>query len=197
MSKIIEELHKNAEYQANKLKIEKVTATDDFILVEGRVLYRVYFAFYKHFIVCSGDYGEWQFNCTWETIEDKKPVIYTETNYLCSKVSRDCKAKVFNEDLFMEEFNEWWESEKEYYKDEENFDKLQELVDDFNCDGEYYVIPAVDEFITDFNKLVEKNKIYETYLYENGMCYNIQFLVNVYMLQKIKEYFENDGGKNE
>lgn len=197
MSKIIEEVHKNAEYQANKLKIEKVTATDDFILVEGRVHCRVYFAFYKHFIVCSGDYGEWQFDCTWETVEDKKPVIYTNIDYMCRKVSRNCKSKVFDDNLFMEEFNEWWESEKEYYKDEENFDKLQELVDDFYCDGEYYVIPAVDEFITEFNELVEKNKIEETYLYSNGMCYDIQFLVNVYMLQKIKEYFENNGGKNE
>ncbi len=196
MSKIIEELHKNAEYQANKLKIEKVTATDDFILVEGRVHCRVYFAFYKHFIVCSGDYGEWQFNCTWGTVEDKKPVIYTEIDYLCGKASRDCKTKVFNEDLFMEELNEWWEDIKEDYKDEENFDKLQELVDDFDCDGEYRVISAVDEFITEFNELVD-DKLDETYLYENGMCYNIQFLINVYMLQKIKEYFENNGGNNE
>lgn len=196
MSKIIEELHKNAEYQANKLKIEKVIATDDFILVEGRIHFRVYFAFYKHFIVCSGDYGEWQFNCTWETVEDKKPVIYTNIDYMCGKVSRNCKSKVFNDDLFMEELNEWWEDIKEIYKDEENFNELQELVDDFYCEGEYRVTSAIDEFITEFNELID-DKIDETYLYENGMCYNLQFLINVYMLQKIKEYFENNGGKNE
>ena len=55
MNELNENIIKRAEKQANKLKIEKVTATEDFILREGIVECKVYFAFYKHFIVCSGD----------------------------------------------------------------------------------------------------------------------------------------------
>ena len=189
MNELNENIIKRAEKQANKLKIEKVTATEDFILIEGIVECKVYFAFYKHFIVCSGDYGEWQFDCTWETVQNKKPKIPTNIYYLCSKASRKCKHIELNEDLFMQEFKEWWEETKEEYKHEENFEELEELVEDFYCEDEYRYISKIDNFVSDFNHLTN-HTIDEYIFYEMGNEYNIQFLINAYMLQKIREYFE-------
>ena len=89
----------------------------------------------------------------------------------------------------MQEFKEWWEETKEEYEQEENFEELEELVEDFYCEDEYRYISKIDNFVSDFNHLTN-HTIDEYIFYEMGKEYNIQFLINAYMLQKIREYFE-------
>lgn len=193
MSKIIEELHAQAKKEANELKINNVISTNDFILVEGSIYCKVYFAFYKHFIVCSGDYGEWQFDCTWETIEDKKPIIPTNVYYLCGKASNNCKKNRFDETLFKEEFAEWWAETKqdlELNLDEEQLEKAQELFEEFDSEGEYRVCAKLDEFMDSYEEITGDELAWESFS-NMGTLPNIHFLINVYMLQKVREYFES------
>lgn len=191
-----------ANNSAKKLKIETVTATDNFILVEGIVECKVYFAFYKNFIVCSGDYGEWQFDCTWQTVVDKIPQISNNENYLLGKLSRDNKKYRFDGTEFCKNLKQWYKEYKQDYKGclvkselkGKKFVKdLDEIVSDLINYGELdknRYVAEIDKFMEYFNEIAENEIDYEDNIYCFGDVINPQLLTNLKLLQKVREYFE-------
>lgn len=189
MYKIIKEQDESAQIQADKFIIDKIINSNDFILIEGHIHCKLYFAFYKNYIVCSGDYGEWVFDCTWDTIKDNKPIIPDSEYYLASKVSRDCKTKIFDEQLFIEELNEWYqdwrEENKENKENIKNIKKVDELIENFYCDNEYRIANILDDFFEDFKELTNYGLDFEVFS-GFGEKLNVQFLVNLKILSIIK-----------
>jgi len=187
MNKIIKEWDESAQNQADEFILDKTINTNDFVLIEGHIYCKLYFAFYKNYIVCSGDYGEWVFDCTWDTVNGNKPIIPSEEIYLLSKVSRDCKIKVFDEQLFIEELNEWYQDWREENKEDiTNIKEVDELIDNFRVDNEYRIANSLDDFFSDFKELTDYELDFETFS-GFGEKVNIQLLINTKILTRLRD----------
>lgn len=176
-------------------KILDVTKTEKFTLIKGTIYCPVYFAFYSHFIVCSGDYGEWVFDCTWET---NKRNIPESLGYLCGKLSRDCKKMWFDPGQVKEDFLRAKEAFYETYDLEESYgDDVKNAVDtlfeDFEADiygtDQGRIVGIVDKYAEDICDEMGIDFDTETWnwFYECGEVVNEQLIVNLAMLKKIRE----------
>lgn len=189
------------ESNTNNFKISNVTITDKLILIECYIQCKMWFCFYEHFIVCSGDFGEWVFDCTWETVVDGKPKYSTDLHYLLSKLSRNNQRYLFDYQQWEIDVDEWFNDWKEtfsedYYDNLTDEDKqcLNELILDFKHDieGEYRRAKHVDDFREEFTNLTNYDFDDDYDLYEAGNIYHPYLVTNLACLLKIKEYFSKE-----
>ncbi len=185
--------------QFDKFKIEKVEKTDSMMLIKAEVECPVYFVFYEHFIVCSGDYGEWQFDTTWKTLVNGKPRISLDFNYLLGKLSHDCNKFIFDSKACYAKLEEWKKQFIQEYKDDygdevdKNFlEEFEIAFDDIECDDEISYIATLREFCNflDCNGFTDT---FEEDFWHYGNIYNWQLVCQLVMFEKIVEYFKNKG----
>ena len=180
--------------QFDIFKIESVEKTDSMMLIKARVHCPVYFAFYTNYIVCSGDYGEWQFWTTWDTFVNGKPRISLNFPYLLEKLSKDCKKYTWDYDCCNYRLKEWKEEFLEEYKegyieDEDFLEEFEEAFDNIDCSDEWSYIVSLREFC-DF---LEDNGFSDTFEYpfwDFGNLLNWQLVCQLVMFEKIVEYFK-------
>lgn len=176
-------------------KIEEVTKTDKFTLIKAIKECPIYFAFYSHFIVCSGDYGEWVFDCTWET---NKRNIPGSMSYLLGKLSHDCNKYWFDNaqlpidfSAAKDAFYETYDINDSYGDDVKN--AVDELFEDFyfeiKMSDKYRIVSVVDDYaerICDEMSIDFDTESWNSF-YEAGETLNGQLVVNLAMLQKIRD----------
>lgn len=194
--------------EMENFKVLDITKTEKMTLVKATIYCPVYFAFYSHFIVCSGDYGEWVFDCTWET---NKKQIPESLGYLLGKLSRDCKKVHFSyskiESNFLKAKKHFMESHvEEGDLSEETLEELNELWDDFLSEmkgsDEYRIVGIVDRYseqICDLLDIYEETEDWVDF-YEAGEDINPQLMVNLAMLNKLREMnilFNHEGLKDD
>ena len=185
-----------AEIDLSDFKIKEVTKTDKFTLIKAVKEYPVYFAFFANFIVCAGDYGEWTFDCTWETNKNQIP---QSLNYLVEKLSRDCKKMIRSgndvENNFREAKKHLYDNHdiNRKYCDDEVLTEVDSIFEDFLYDllesDEYRCVPIVDDYA---DQICDKLNIafdVEEWVdfFEAGEVLNPQLVVNLAMLQKLRE----------
>lgn len=181
--------------QFDKFKIESVEKTDNVMLIQARVYFPVYFAFYKNYIVCSGDYGEWQFYTTWSTLFDGKPKISLNFSYFLGKLSQNCKKFDFDSECCEYRLNKWKE---EFLKEAEDsgyeedfFKEFEENFKNIDTSDEYSYISTLREFAS----FLEENGFSDTFEYsfwKFGNLYNWQLVCQLVMFEKIDEYFKEE-----
>lgn len=190
---------KIAELNKVALKIEEVTKTDNFTYIKARrdetFACPVHFAFYSHFIVCSGDYGEWVFDCTWDTNKKNLP---ESMSYLLGKLSRDCKGTWFDAAQLKEDFQRAKESFFDSYDFPDSYgddakNAVEELFDDFEGEMQitdaYRIVGLVDHYGEEICDELGINFDCETWnsFYECGEIIHPQLIVNLVMLNQIRE----------
>ena len=186
--------------QFDKFKIESVEKTDNMMLIKARVDFTVYFAFYSKFIVCSGDYGEWQFDTTWKTLVNGKPKISLNFHYLLGKLSSDCKKFDFDSECCNYQLNKWKEKFLEEIKEDyENEDvDFKEFLSNFNVYFESINTDDENSYIStlrEFADFLEENGFSDTFEYEFwdfGKLYIWQLVGQLVMFEKIVEYFKEE-----
>lgn len=183
--------------QFDKFKIESVEKTDSMMLIKARVHCPVYFAFYTNYIVCSGDYGEWQFWTTWNTLVNGKPQISLNFHYLLGKLSQDCKKHIWDSEYCYDKLKEWKEEFIEEYKDdnddidEDFLEEFEEAFDNVDCGDKFSYITSLRE-LCDF---LEDNGFSDTFEYsfwDFGKLLNWQLVCQLVMFEKINEYFKEE-----
>lgn len=182
------------EVDLSNFKILEVSKTEKFIFIKAIKECPVYFAFYEHFIVCSGDYGEWIFDCSWQT----KKTVNLNPFYLLGKLSRDCRKTYFDNSQVEEDFQNAKEDFYDSYNIEEDYDEeikneLRDLFDDFQealtWADEYRHISVVDEYTDQISELLDIESDCETWtaFYEAGLATRPHIIVNIAMIQKLIE----------
>ena len=187
-------------------KIVEINKTPQMTLIKATRFAPVYFAFYDHFIVCSGDYGEWVFDCTWKTNEKQLP---ENMLYLLGKLSRQCKKTIFNESLIEQNFEELKNNFLEAHDvhqadyDPDLWDSIQDTFENFyyalRCTDEYRIVPIVDEYAEQICDLLGINEETEDWIdfYNIGDDIHSWLITNLAMLNKLRELnalFEYQGG---
>lgn len=182
--------------------VDKITRGDDFVLIKAyknstafSYALPVFFAFYDHYIVCSGNFGEWVFECTWETTKRQIP---TSVPYLLEKLSVNNKKTMragieeigAEFERLRDNFYEAYNVREEYA---DRFDDLEELFDSFSDDcissDEYRIASVVDQYQEDICDLLEIEVDWETWagFYEVVTTHHDYLINNLAMLQKIRE----------
>ena len=182
--------------QFDEFKIEGVEKTDSMMLIKARVHCPVYFAFYTNYIVCSGDYGEWQFWTTWDTFVNGKPQISLNFHYLLGKLSQDCKKYTWDYEYCLHSLKEWKEEFLEDYRDDNEDDIDEDFLEEFEeefesieCDDEWSYIVSLREFCV----FLEDNGFGDTFeepFWNFGKLLNWQLVCQLVMFEKIVEYFK-------
>ena len=187
----------SAQTQADRLTITEVTTSDKFVLLVGYVECRVSFAFYEHFIICSGDYGEWVFECTWQTVQNNKPVINTSESYMLGKIPTNIKKYDFDSGLCKEQLKEWYKEIKDDFDDEtvteEQIEELDDIIESFDSEDGYRMAARLDDLKEKFEHILGYDVDDEYQLYSYGKVVKCNLLCNLKMLDKIRDYFINDG----
>lgn len=188
--------------EIEKFKIANVISNEKFVLIEGYISCKMWFCFYEHFIVCSGDYGEYVFDCTWNTVCNGKPIYSLDLHYLLSKLSRDNKKHIFDYYTMLQDVEDWFkEWEEDYYDnvDEDKFedyvefeshkDEIKELVCQLksNIEDEHRRAKVVDEFIEELEDLTEYCCGDYEELYSAGDIVRPQLVINLGILKRISE----------
>ncbi|MCM1322864.1 MAG: hypothetical protein NC218_01625 [Acetobacter sp.] len=180
-------------YVREKLTVESVIRTPSFILVKARLECPVYFAFYQNFIVCSGDYGEWVFDCTWKTAEQQIP---TSSYYLFGKLSRNTRATKFDSSVVDSELEEiLHDLRDELFESgrlsEEDQDSVEEIFEDFKYAmqdaDEYRICSIVDKFADDMSPFYQFDGEELSNYYKIGERLNGQLACNLVMLDCLRE----------
>lgn len=177
----------------SNFKVEEISATDKFILVKARKECPVYFAFYSHFIVCSGDYGEWVFDCTWQTIKNAIP---GNADYLFGKLSRNIDAYDFSSALAVEQLEDKIRSivtDYNYELTEEQKEELEDAYYEFKSALEdtdkYRYISVMDENIDKLEEIFNRQFDGEERgsFYDMGQQIKRWIIVNIAMLFKLRD----------
>lgn len=179
----------------SKFEIDKITKGEDFVMIKAHIYSPIYFVFYSHFITVSGDYGEWTFDCSWNTIPIKIP---SSLSYLLGKLSRNCSGNIFDSNIIEEEFKKAKEDFYETYDIDDSYgddvkNAVDEYFDDFLWDirrtDPYRIVSLVDEYAEKICDELDIEEDTETWnkFYEIGETTDPQLIVVLAMLRKIGE----------
>lgn len=186
----LEEQLKNVENEISKFKFKVISKNNEMMIIEGKIHYKVWFVFFKYYIVCCGDYGEWVFDLPWNTFYRNKPAIPNSIEYLIGKLSIKNNKYVFSRDEAIKNIDDWYLNWKKRFNQEDKKEVLN-LIDDFkyNIEKERR-ISIIDDFIFRFTDLTKYDFSEDYNLYDFGQIIDPNLIVNLVCLKKIKEHFE-------
>ena len=176
------------------IKFTEITKTDKFTLIKAQLDCPVYIAFYANFIVCSGDYGEWVFDCTWDTTKGNIP---SSIGYLLEKLSINCNKIYFDKAVIKENFEEAKENFYELYISENTYSsrilgELDEIFSDFSSacqmSDKYRITSVVDEYADKIYDLLGMGDFedWESF-YSIGDTIHPHLVMNLAILDKLRE----------
>lgn len=178
------------------LKIEKITETDNLLMVDLTAKYfgPCHFVFTGKYITCFGDIESFTWFCTWDTKEEiKQGNCYAHNErYFTGKLEHKYELKEFDIELFEKAMEEL----KHEMLSTLDIDEKQDFIDKW--DDNKYLLNKVDrERLDGFDKFISEMEIDSETAYcalDNAYKLPAHYYIAVEMLRFIEDYFKK---KNE